>query len=145
MSSMPASQTESGAGGKGAVRQSSLGRAALRVAIMLAFLGALVWALNPSQPRLTPAPLHPLPPGCPKYSRAFVPANVTSVLDPPTDALPENLKYRVLYRLNAEVCACGCMQSVAACRVSNRDCQTSLWRAKEIMTEDQTDPPGVKK
>ena len=142
---MPASRTESGAGDRGTVAQSSLGRAGLRVAITLALLGALVWALNPSQPRLSPAPLHPLPPGCPKFSRAFVPANVTSVPDPPTDTLPENVKYRALYRLNVEACSCGCTQSLAACRVSNRECQASLQRAKEIVTEGQTEPPGEKK
>ncbi len=103
------------------------------MAIMLALLGALVWALNPPQPRLSPAPLHPLPQGCPKFSRQFVPTNITGVPDPPTDALPENVKYRVLYRLNTEACSCGCTQSVAACRGNNRDCQTSLQRAKEIL------------
>jgi hypothetical protein len=117
----------------------------MRVAIMLACLGALVWALNPPQPRLTPAPLHPVPPGCPKFNRAFVPGNVTSVPEPPTDTLPENVKYRVLYHLNAEACSCGCVESVAACRVSNRDCQTSLQRAKKIVMEGQTEPPSVKK
>src|SRR5271167_1134417 len=141
MSSMPASQTESGAGGTGPTPQSSVRRAGLLVAMMLVLLGALVWALNPSQPRLTPAPRHPLPPGCPKFSRGFVPANVTSVPDPPTDGLPERVKYRVLYRLNMEACSCGCMQSVAACRLSNRDCRTSLRRAEEIVAESLREAP----
>jgi hypothetical protein len=110
---------------------------------MFALLGALVWTLNPPQPRLTPAPLHPLPPGCLKFGRAFVPTNITGVLDPPTDPLPEKVKYRVLYRLNMEACSCGCMQSVAACRGSNRDCQASLQRAKEIVA--QTEAPSMKK
>ena len=109
------------------------------MAIMFALLGALVWALNPPQRRLTPAPLHLLPPGCPKLGREFVPTNITGVLDPPTDTLPEKVKYPILYRLNMEACSCGCMQSVAACRVSNRGCQTSLQRAKEIVTEGQTE------
>jgi hypothetical protein len=109
---------------------------------MFALLIALVWALNPPQPRLTPASLHPLPPGCPKFDRAFVPTNITGVLDPPTDPLPEKVKYRVLYRLNMEACSCGCMQSIAACRSSNRDCQASLQRAKEIV--DQTEAPSLK-
>jgi hypothetical protein len=141
---MPPSQIESGARGTDAIPQSPLGPAALRVTIMLALLGALVWTLHPSQPHLTPTGLHPLPPGCPKFSRAFVPANVTIVLDPPTDTLPENMKYKVLYRLNMEACSCGCIESVAACRVSNRDCQTSLQRAKEIVT-GRTEPPSPKK
>jgi hypothetical protein len=136
---MPAAQTESGAGGTRATAQASVGRAALRVAIMLASLGALVSVLNPSQPRMTPAPLHPLPPGCPKFAHEFVPANVTSVPDPPTDTLPENVKYRVLYRLNMEACSCGCLESVAACRAGNRDCQSSLRRAKEMLMEGQTE------
>jgi hypothetical protein len=142
---MPTSPTESGSGGTGPIPRSSLRRTGLLVAIMLALLGALVWVLNPSQPRLTPASLHPLPPGCPKFSRAFVPANVTSVPDPPTDTLPENVKYKILYSLNAEACSCGCIESVAACRLSNRDCQTSLRRANEIVAEGQTEPPGAKK
>ena len=142
---MPAPPTEPGVGGTSATPRSSLGRAGLLVAIMLALLGALVWVLNPSQPRLTPAPLYPLPPGCPKFSRAFVPANVTSLPDPPTDVLPESVKYKVLYRLNTEACSCGCSESVAACRVSNRDCQTSLQRAKEILKEGQVETPVVKK
>lgn len=112
---------------------------------MFALLGALVWALNPPQPRLTPAPLHPLPPGCPKFGRAFVPTNITGVLDPPTDSLPENVKYRVLYRLNMEACSCGCVESVAACRVTQRDCQASLRRAKEIVTESQAEAGDAKK
>ena len=145
MSLTPASQTESGAGGRGHVPQSSPGRAGLRVAIMLALLGALVWALNPSQPRLTPAPLRPLPPGCPMFSHAFVPANVTSVPDPSTDTLPENVRYRILYRLNMEACSCGCIESVAACRVTQRDCQASLRRAKEIVTESQAEAGDAKK
>ena len=142
---MPTSQTESDANGQGTTPQSSLGRAGLLAAIMLALLGALVWALNPSQPRLTPAPLRAVPSGCPKFSRAFVPANVTSVPKPPTDTLPENVRYRVLYRLNMEACSCGCTQSVAACRVSNRDCQMSLQRAKEIVIEGRAEPPSLKK
>jgi len=142
MSSIPASQTKPGAGGRDPVPQSPLRRAGLLVAIMLALLGALVWSLNPPQPRLTPAPLHPLPLGCPKVSRAFVPANVTSVPDPSTDTLPENVRYRILYRLNMEACSCGCMQSVAACRVSNRDCQTSLGRAREIVMEGRVRTPS---
>ena len=145
MSSIPASQTKPGAGGRDPVPQSPLRRAGLLVAIMLVLLGALVWSLNPPQPRLTPAPLHPLPLGCPKVSRAFVPANVTSVPDPYTDPLPESVKYRVLYRLNMEACSCGCIESVAACRVTQRDCQTSLRRAKEIVTASQAEAADAKK
>ena len=145
MSSIPASQTKPGAGGRDPVPQSPLRRAGLLVAIMLVLLGALVWSLNPPQPRRTPAPLHPLPLGCPKVSRAFVPANVTSVPDPPTDPLPESVKYRVLYRLNMEACSCGCVESVAACRVTQRDCQASLRRAKEIVTESQAEAGDAKK
>lgn len=144
MSSIPKLQTETGAGGAGPPPQASLSRAGLLVAIMLALLGALVWALNPPQPRFTPAPLDPLAPGCPKFSREFVPTNITSVPDPRTDPLPEKAKYRVLYRLNMEACSCGCRQSVAACRVNNPACQTSFGRAKEIVVEGGTEAPGLK-
>ena len=142
MSLAPAPQTDSHPGGTGLPPRASPRQSGLLVVIMFALLGALVWTLNPPQPRLTPAPLHPLPPGCLKFGRAFVPTNITGVLDPPTDSLPENVKYRVLYRLNMEACSCGCMQSVAACRVSNRDCPASLQRTKEIV--DQAEAPAVK-
>jgi hypothetical protein len=145
MFSIPAPQTEPGAGNTGPARPASWGRAGLLVAITLALLGALVWVLNPPQPRLAPAPLDLLPLGCPKFSREFVPTNMTGISDPPTDTLPEKTRYRVLYRLNTEACSCGCAQSVAACRSNNRDCQTSLRQAKEILTELHTEAPRPKK
>lgn len=105
------------------------------VALTIALLTALVWALNPTQSRLTPAKLHHLLPGCPKLNRPFVPTNITSVTAPPVDTLPGAVKYRVLYRLNMEACSCGCGQSIAACRSNNPDCATSLERAKKIVSE----------
>jgi len=44
-----------------------------------------------------------------------------------------------------EACSCGCVESVAACRVTQRDCQASLRRAKEIVTESQAEAGDAKK
>lgn len=135
MSSAPSPPTESE--GASLPRLRPPRRAGLLVAVTIALLGALVWALNPRQPHLTPAKLHPLPPGCPKLSRPFVPTNITNLAEPFLDALPEKEKYRALYRLNMEACSCGCVQSVATCRGNNPDCRTSLERAKKIVSEVQ--------
>ncbi len=135
MSSTSSLPSESGKTGASPPPLRSQRRGGLLAAVTIGLLAALVWALNPPQSRLTPAKLHPLLPGCLKLNRAFVATNVTSVATPPVDALPETIKYRVLYRLNMEACSCGCGQSVAACRSNNPDCVTSLERAKKIVNE----------
>ncbi len=107
--------------------------------VMVAVLGALVWAVSPRQPRLTPAPLRPPLPDCPKTGREFIPTNITRLPDPLTDALPQSIKHRVLFRVNVEPCSCGCGQSVAACHVSYPTCETSARLAKAIVSEENGD------
>ncbi len=104
------------------------------VMVTLALLAGLVWALNPSQPKLTPAPLLPQASGCPKMRREFIPTNITGIPDPPTEALSQQVKNRVLFRLNMQPCSCGCAQSVAACRTNNPACETSVNQAKATVT-----------
>lgn len=105
------------------------------VAVTLGLLAALVWALNPSQPKLVPAPLHPQPPGCAKLPREFTPTNFTDLPDFPGEALPPGARYQALLRLNTEPCPCGCVLSIAACRLNYPPCGTSLELAKKTLAE----------
>ncbi len=134
MSSTKSNSTELGAGGTnpGTARGS-----AVLVVVTVGLLGALVWALAPSQPHVTPAPLRPAPPGCPKGPQEFTPTNVTEIPDLPLDNLAQEEKYRVLLRLNMEPCPCGCNLSIAACRISNSACETSKEPAKKIAAGDR--------
>ena len=109
------------------------------VIVTLILLAGLVWALNPSQPKLTPAPLLPPSPGCPKMGREFIPTNITAMPDPPTEALRQQVKNRVLFELNMQPCWCGCAQSVAACRINDAACETSRKQAKETISEEEKD------
>lgn len=105
------------------------------VAVTLALLAALVWALNPSRPGLKPAPLRPQPLGCPRSAQEFTPTNITELPDLASTTLSEDQKYRALFRLNMEPCPCGCGMSVAACRLSHPTCETSKELARKIVAE----------
>ncbi|HEV2176568.1 MAG TPA: hypothetical protein VGW33_05115 [Terriglobia bacterium] len=104
--------------------------------MLLAALAVLVWALNPRQPRLRPAPLQPPPSSCPVSHADFVPTNFTEVAGLPLDRLPKTAKNRALLRLNMEPCSCGCNQSLAACRAADRACAVSAAAAKDVVDEE---------
>jgi hypothetical protein len=104
-------------------------------AVTVALLAALAWALAPSRPGFKPAPLQPPPENCPKVQRQFIPSNVTEILDPSLAGLTPAEKNRALYRMNMEPCTCGCSLSIAACRVSNPDCEVSRALAEKIISE----------
>ncbi|HKS97786.1 MAG TPA: hypothetical protein VJV74_16850 [Terriglobia bacterium] len=103
------------------------------VAVALVLLAALAWALNPRQSKFTPAPLGSRPAVCPRLPREFVPSDVTELREPPFPALSRERRLRVLARMNAEECPCGCKLSVAACRANNPTCKTSAERAGQIV------------
>ncbi|MBI1984217.1 MAG: hypothetical protein HYS61_08470 [Acidobacteria bacterium] len=105
------------------------------VAVTLALLAALAWALKPDRPDFKPAPLEPPPEDCPKVQREFLPSNVTEILEPSLGGLTPARKNRALYRLNMEPCTCGCSLSIAACRVHNLDCKISKELAEKIIAE----------
>ncbi|MGH9455576.1 MAG: hypothetical protein ACRD2O_16570, partial [Terriglobia bacterium] len=94
------------------------------VAVTIILLGALVWGMRPAHPHLTPAPLQPPAPGCPRTSPTFVPTNITSLRDSALQALPSSVRNRVLLRANMEPCTCGCAMSIASCRASQPRCET---------------------
>jgi hypothetical protein len=98
------------------------------VVITLLLLAALVWALNPRQPKFTPAPLGAPQTACAKLPRQFVPSDITELHEPPFPALSRERRLRALALMNAEECPCGCKLSVAACRVNNPTCKTSAER-----------------
>lgn len=103
------------------------------VAITLVLLAALAWALNPRQPKFTPAPLGAPRTVCARLPREFVPSDVTELRAPPFPALARERRLRALAQMNAEECPCGCKLSVAACRVSDPTCKTSAERAGKIV------------
>lgn len=113
------------------------------VAATLILLGALVWGLVPSRPKLTPAPLNPPLTECPKVLHDFIPTNLTELPASPDGtstgselaALPASARNRALYLLNMRACTCGCNLSVAACRVNDPACKTSAELAKQLIRE----------
>ena len=107
---------------------------------MIALLAALVWAMSPSQPRVSPAPLEPVSAGCLKGPKDFQPTNVTDLPGPGLEGLGHAQRNRVLLRLNMEPCTCGCGMSIAACRVQNRDCATSQELVQRITRDEKAEP-----
>ncbi len=107
---------------------------------MIALLAALVWAMTPSQPRITPAPLDPVSAGCLKGPTDFQPTNITDISGPGLEGLGQAQRNRVLLRLNMEPCTCGCGSSIAACRVLNRDCMTSRDLVQKVVSEEKAEP-----
>jgi hypothetical protein len=119
------------------------------VAVSLCLLGALVWGLSPRQPRLSPAPLNPVAPGCEKLAREFLPTNITEVPEwrTPTRresamdaanaaafrALSERQKEHALLHLNTGACTCGCNLSTASCVVNEPPCEVSRQQAQETI------------
>ena len=95
------------------------------VAVTMTLLAALVWALNPRQPKLAPAPLGPPLPVCAQLPREFTPTDITNLSEPPFPALPRERKLRALFHMNTEPCPCGCKLSVAACRLNYPSCKSS--------------------
>src|SRR5215472_11665825 len=115
------------------------------VALTMILLGALVWALSPRRPKLTPAPLRPPLPACARLRPEFIPSSVTEFPDSAlagVEQLADREKYRALYRLNLEPCTCGCMLSIAECRVTNLVCQTSKRMGQEVVSEAENERVG---
>ncbi len=105
----------------------------------MVLLGALVFALNPPRPKLVPAPLGPVPAGCPKGPRDFTPSSYTEITGLSFDGLEQKEKNRALLELNMKPCPCGCGQSLAACRVFDPGCETSQAVARKVVAARQRD------
>ena len=111
------------------------------VALALALLAALVWALRPARPGFQPAPLRPLPRGCPMVVSEFVPTNFTEVPGLPLESLTKDQKNRVLFRLNMEACPCGCKESIASCLMLHAQCAGAKEAAQKIVAEERGEKP----
>lgn len=107
------------------------------LALTILVLAALVWSLNPRQPKLSPAPLRPPPPGCIRTSKDFVPSDVTNVPGIDFSRLDKKRKYRLLLRMNMEPCPCGCNQSVAVCYLSDPSCQAAKAVIQKMLAEEE--------
>lgn len=105
--------------------------------VILTLLGALVVSLRPSRPHLLPAPLVAYSQGCSMTGQVFVPTNVTWFPDPDLQSLPASARNRILLHINMEPCACGCSQSVVACRFSNPECATSRKLLKQAVAQEK--------
>jgi len=115
--------------------------------LVIAVLAALVWALRPEQARFSPAPLHLLPPGCPKVVAEFVPTNLTEVPGVSLASLTPAQKYRVLFQLNMKPCPCGCNVSIAACLLNHPQCKVAKAAAESIISQERGEgapPSGTK-
>jgi len=107
------------------------------VALALALLAGLVWAMAPPRAKFAPAPLRPVPSGCPKNAPEFVPSDATEIPGVDLSALSKEQRNRVLFRVNMEPCPCGCNLSIAACRINHPTCPVCAGLVEKIMAEER--------
>jgi len=116
------------------------------VALSLILLAGFVWAMAPARARFAPAPLRPMPAGCPRTATEFVPSDATGVPGADLSSLSKTQRNHVLYRLNMEPCPCGCKTSIAACRISHPTCPVCKDLVEKIIAEESgagSQQPGV--
>jgi hypothetical protein len=106
------------------------------VALSLALLAGLVWAMAPARAKFQPAPLRPPPAGCPQTTPAFVPSDATEIPGVDMSSLSPAQRNHVLFRLNMEPCPCGCNTSIAACRTNHPACPLSKDLVEKVMAEE---------
>jgi hypothetical protein len=92
------------------------------VAGCLILLALLIWFMAPAPARFMPAPLRPVPTGCPPSPPDFVPTDMTEIPGLDSSSLSIAQQNHVLFRLNMEPCPCGCNSSIAACRIGHPNC-----------------------
>ena len=107
------------------------------VALSLVLLAGLVWAMAPTRGRFQPAPLGPVPAGCPQTTADFVPTDTTEIAGINLSSLPKAQRNRILYRLNMEPCPCGCNSSIASCRNNHPTCPVCKDLVEKIVAEEQ--------
>jgi thiol-disulfide isomerase/thioredoxin len=62
-------------------------------------------------------------------------ANATELPGVDLESLTPEQKKAVLHRMNAETCTCGCMLTVAQCRINDSTCSVSLKTAYDMVME----------
>jgi hypothetical protein len=108
--------------------------------LTLGLLAALVWAMAPARPKFEPAPLRPVPSGCPKGLSDFVPSDATEIPGLDLSGLAKEQRNHVLFRLNMEPCPCGCNLSIAACRITHPPCSACKELVEKILAEERRAP-----
>ncbi len=112
------------------------------VAVALVLFAALVWAMAPGRARFTPAPLRPVPSGCPLNTPSFVPSDLTEIPGVDWSKFSTAQRNHLLYRLNMEPCPCGCNSSVAACRLGHPTCPVCKGLAEKMIAEEGSAQTG---
>ena len=110
------------------------------VALSLALLAGLVWAMAPGRSKFEPAPLRPPTVGCPKYIVDFVPSDATDIPGVDASSLSNTQRNRIIYRLNMEPCPCGCNTSIAACRINHQACPICKDLVEKVIVEERRGP-----
>jgi hypothetical protein len=106
------------------------------VALGLILLAGLVWAMAPGRAKFAPAPLRPVPAGCPQNVADFVPSDATEIPGVNLSSMSSTQRNHLLYRLNMEPCPCGCKTSIDACRISHPTCPVAKSLVKKIVAEE---------
>jgi hypothetical protein len=114
------------------------------VALTVILLGALVWSMAPGRARFTPAPLRPVPSGCPQTAPDFTPSDITEISGVDLSSFSKDQRFHLLYRLNMEPCPCKCNVSVAVCRTSHPNCPLCGELVKKMIEDEKTTAPGQK-
>jgi hypothetical protein len=110
------------------------------VALSVVLLGGLVWAIAPGRARFTPAPLRPVPAGCPQAAPDFTPSDITEIPGVDLSSFSKEQRSHLLYRLNMEPCPCKCNVSVAACRMSHTNCPLCGELVKKMVEDERATP-----
>jgi hypothetical protein len=110
------------------------------VVLTLGLLAALVWAMAPARPKFEPAPLLPVPSGCPKDLPDFVSSDATEIPGFDLSGLAKVPRNHVLFRLNMEPCPCGCNLSIAACLINHPPCSACKELVEKILAEERRGP-----
>jgi hypothetical protein len=106
------------------------------LALSLILLAGLVWAMAPARAKFEPAPLRPVPAGCPQTAPDFVPSDATGIPGLDMSSLSSEQRNHILYRLNMEPCPCGCNTSIATCRISHPTCPLCKDLVEKIVAEE---------
>jgi len=106
-------------------------------AVSIGLLAVLVWYLNPRPPKFRPAPLEPISRVCPQLRQTFVPSNLIDIPAPILKTVPDDVRKRIVLRVNREMCPCGCKLSIASCLMENPSCEAGARRFKEIVDEEK--------
>jgi len=109
------------------------------VVLSLILLAGLVWAMAPARAKFQPAPLRPVPAGCPRAVADFVPSDATDLPNVDLRALSPAQRNHLLFRLNMEPCPCGCNTSMIVCRGTHPACPMSSDLVAKIVAEEQPD------